>query len=78
MSKDLNWASGAEIAQAVGSGASSALNVVDDALARIEARNPVLNAFTADRPPTARGRRRAKSTLRPTRRNCRSPACPLR
>ena len=47
MSKDLAWASAAEIAQAVASGASRALNVVDDALARIEAHNPVLNAFTA-------------------------------
>ncbi len=47
MSKDLAWASAAEIAQAVAFDASRALNVVDDALARIEAHNPVLNAFTA-------------------------------
>jgi 1-carboxybiuret hydrolase len=47
MSKDLTWASAAEIAQAVTSGAASATHVVDDALARIAKLNPTLNAFTA-------------------------------
>ena len=59
MSMDLEWASGAEIAQAVGSGASRALDVVDDALARIEALNPVLNAFTAIVAERAREKARA-------------------
>ena len=59
MSKDLAWASAAEIAQAVGSGASRALNVVDDALARIETHNPVLNAFTAIVADRARAKARA-------------------
>ena len=55
----MSWASGAEIAQAVASGASRALNVVDDALARIEAHNPVLNAFTAIVADRAREKARA-------------------
>ena len=59
MSKDLAWASAAEIAQAVGSGASRALNVVDDALARFETHNPVLNAFTAIVADRARAKARA-------------------
>jgi AtzE family amidohydrolase len=59
MSKDLSWATAVEVAQAVGSGASSALNVVDDALARIEERNPSLNAFTAITADRARAKARA-------------------
>ncbi|HZL41579.1 MAG TPA: AtzE family amidohydrolase [Pseudolabrys sp.] len=47
MAQDLSWATSAEIARAVASGASRALDVVDDALARIEEHNPTLNAFTA-------------------------------
>src|SRR4051812_45874976 len=43
---DTGWASAAEIAEAVKSGKVSATQVVDDALARITERNPVLNAFT--------------------------------
>ncbi len=58
MGEDLSWATAAEIAKAVGSGASSALNVVDDALARIEERNPALNAFTAVIADRARARAR--------------------
>jgi 1-carboxybiuret hydrolase len=41
------WASAAEIAEAVTSGRTKAVTVVEAALARIAARNPVLNAFTA-------------------------------
>ena len=47
LSSDLSWATAAALAQAVGSGERSALGVIDDALARIAARNPMLNAFTA-------------------------------
>jgi AtzE family amidohydrolase len=64
MNKDLAWASAAEIARAVGSGASSALNVVDDALARIEARNPALNAFTTVTAERARAKARAVDAAR--------------
>ena len=56
MTKDLSWATSAEIARAVAAGASSALNVVDDALARIEEHNPALNAFTAIIADRARAR----------------------
>ncbi len=59
MSKDFSWATSAEIARAVAAGETSALNVIDDAFARIEERNPALGAFTA---VTAdRARRRARS-----------------
>jgi len=58
MSRDLAWATSAEIAQAVASGASSALKIVDDCLARIEARNPALNAFTAITADRARAKAR--------------------
>ena len=43
---DTSWASAAEIAAAVKAGRVSASQVVEDALARITARDPVLNAFT--------------------------------
>jgi 1-carboxybiuret hydrolase len=43
---DTAWASAAEIAEAVKAGRVSASQVVEDALARITARDPVLNAFT--------------------------------
>ncbi|MGH6665384.1 MAG: AtzE family amidohydrolase [Pseudolabrys sp.] len=59
MGPDLSWATSAEIARAVASGASSALNVVDDALARIEEHNPALNAFTAVTTDRARAKARA-------------------
>jgi len=59
MSVDFGWANAAEIAQAVSTGATSALNVVDDALARIEERNPALNAFTAIVSDRARAKARA-------------------
>jgi len=41
------WTSAAEIARAVAAGETTALAVTEAALERIEARNPVLNAFTA-------------------------------
>jgi aspartyl-tRNA(Asn)/glutamyl-tRNA(Gln) amidotransferase subunit A len=40
------WTSAAEIASAIAAGETTALAVIEAALARIEARNPVLNAFT--------------------------------
>src|SRR5260370_29947972 len=43
---DTAWASASEIAAAVKTGQVSAARVVEDALARITARDPVLNAFT--------------------------------
>jgi aspartyl-tRNA(Asn)/glutamyl-tRNA(Gln) amidotransferase subunit A len=58
MGDDLSWATSADIARAVASGKSSALNVVDDALARIEERNPALNAFTAVTADRARAKAR--------------------
>jgi 1-carboxybiuret hydrolase len=53
------WASAAEIAAAVGGGKVSALSVVDEALARIAAINPKLNAFTAVTPERAHAKARA-------------------
>ena len=47
MSEDFTWSTGSEIAKAVASGEVSALAVTEAALKVIEARNPVLNAFTA-------------------------------
>ena len=43
---DTSWTSGADIAQAVTVGKVSAVQVTEDALARIMARDPVLNSFT--------------------------------
>ncbi len=64
MSDDLSWATAAAIAQAVGAGRASALGVVDDAFARIEERNPTLNAFTAVTADRARRRARAIDAMR--------------
>ena len=50
---------------------------IDDALARIEERNPTLNAFTAVTAERARAKARAIDATR-TNRSCRSPACPSR
>jgi aspartyl-tRNA(Asn)/glutamyl-tRNA(Gln) amidotransferase subunit A len=47
MAIDLAWASAGEIAGAVAAGEVTALAVTEAALARIEERNPALNAFTA-------------------------------
>ena len=44
---DSAWASASETADAVSRGATTALAVVEDALARIIERDPVLNSFTA-------------------------------
>jgi 1-carboxybiuret hydrolase len=69
MGKNLSWATSVEVAQAVTSGETSALNVIDDAFARIEERNPTLNAFTAFTADRARAKARLidatrdKSTL---------------
>jgi aspartyl-tRNA(Asn)/glutamyl-tRNA(Gln) amidotransferase subunit A len=43
---DTGWASATEIAAAVADGSVSAMAVIEDALARITARDPVLNSFT--------------------------------
>src|SRR5262245_12463617 len=43
---DTGWANAAEIAEAVKAGRVSAAQIVEDALARITERDPVLNAFT--------------------------------
>ena len=59
MSEDLAWATASDIARAVASGAASALDVIDDTLARIAERNPALNAFTAITADRARRRARA-------------------
>lgn len=47
MSEDFTWSTAGEIAQAVATGKTSALAVTEAALKMIEARNPLLNAFTA-------------------------------
>jgi 1-carboxybiuret hydrolase len=64
MGRDFSWASAAEIAQGVAAGETSALNVVDDAFARIEEKNPTLNAFTAVTVERARARARAIDAAR--------------
>jgi 1-carboxybiuret hydrolase len=64
MGQDLSWASATEIAQAVAAGETSALNVIDDAFARIEEKNPTLNAFTAVTVERARARARAIDAVR--------------
>ncbi len=53
---DTSWSTATEIAAAVTSGKTSAAAVVEDALARIGERNPVLNAFTAIAAERARAR----------------------
>jgi 1-carboxybiuret hydrolase len=64
MNKDFSWATSAEIARAVAAGETSALNVIDDAFARIEERNPTLNAFTAVTADRARAKARAIDAMR--------------
>jgi len=59
VARDTGWSTAAEIAEGVSSGALSAASVIDAALARIEALNPKLNAFTAVRADRARARARA-------------------
>jgi len=50
------WATAADIARAVGTGATSAAEVTETALATIAARNPALGAFTAVTAARARAR----------------------
>jgi 1-carboxybiuret hydrolase len=61
---DLAWASAGEIAAAVVSGRASAAEVIEAALARIAARNPALNAFTAVVAERARAAARAVDDAR--------------
>ena len=56
---DITWSSAAEIAAAVQSGKTSALEVTEQMLAVIGKRNPVLNAFTAVTAERARAKARA-------------------
>lgn len=59
MAQDFTWESAGAIAQAVQSGQASALAVTEAALARIDALNPRLNAFTAVTAERARAKARA-------------------
>jgi Asp-tRNA(Asn)/Glu-tRNA(Gln) amidotransferase A subunit family amidase len=59
MADDLSWATASDIAKAVKGGQASAASVIDAALARIAARNPALNAFTAVTAERARAKARA-------------------
>ena len=61
---DTSWSTASEIAAAVASGKISATAIVDDALARINGRNPVLNAFTAITAERARARAPGRSMPR--------------
>ena len=61
---DTSWTSGAEIAQAVTAGKVSAVQVTEDALARIMARDPVLNSFTDVLAERARKRAQAIDAAR--------------
>ena len=56
---DFTWSTGTEIAQAVAAGQTSALSVIDAALAVIAARNPTLNAFTTVTAERARAKAKA-------------------
>jgi aspartyl-tRNA(Asn)/glutamyl-tRNA(Gln) amidotransferase subunit A len=56
---DTSWSSAAEIAEAVTAGRVSAVQVTEDALARIEARDPALNSFTDVVAERARARARS-------------------
>jgi len=58
------WATAGEIAKAVAKGRVSAVTVVEDALARITARDPVLNSFTDVLIERARKRARAIDAAR--------------
>ena len=71
------WASASEIAHAVAAGEASATAVVEAALARIKARDPVLNAFTAVTRERALAKAQAidASARRRQARSARLPAC---
>ncbi|HML14530.1 MAG TPA: hypothetical protein VK456_14585, partial [Xanthobacteraceae bacterium] len=56
---DLTWASAGDIAAAVAAGRVGAGEVTEATLARIAARNPALNAFTAVLAARARVKARA-------------------
>jgi 1-carboxybiuret hydrolase len=56
---DTSWSSAAEIAEAVTAGRVSAVQVTEDALARIKARDPALNSFTDLVAERARARARS-------------------
>lgn len=56
---DITWSSAAEIAAAVQSGKTSALDVTEQMLAVIDKRNPLLNAFTAVTAERARAKAKA-------------------
>jgi 1-carboxybiuret hydrolase len=58
-SGDWAWATAADIAAAVTSGEAKAADIVEDALARIEALNPRLNAFTTVTAQRARAKAHA-------------------
>jgi len=59
MSSDFTWSSGADIAAAVQSGKTSALDVTEQMLGVIDKRNPLLNAFTAVTAERARAKAKA-------------------
>jgi aspartyl-tRNA(Asn)/glutamyl-tRNA(Gln) amidotransferase subunit A len=54
-----DWASAAQVAQAVSSGGASALEVIDSTISRIEARDRTLNSFT--KVVASRARERART-----------------
>jgi 1-carboxybiuret hydrolase len=58
------WATADEIAKAVAAGEATALSIIEAAVARIEGRNPVLNAFTAVTRERALAKARAIDTAR--------------
>jgi aspartyl-tRNA(Asn)/glutamyl-tRNA(Gln) amidotransferase subunit A len=60
----LDWASAGEIAAAVAAGRTTAVDVIEAALARIAARNRALNAFTAAVAERARAKARAVDLIR--------------
>jgi len=56
---EMTWSTATDVADTVGRGEVSAVEVVERALARIDGLNPVLNAFTATTAARARARARA-------------------
>src|SRR5947199_225033 len=65
---DSGWATAGEIAAAVAKGRVSAVTIIEDALARITARDPVLNSFTDVLGDRALKRARAIDAVRAKRR----------
>ena len=61
---DVTWSTAADIVAAVGGGRASALSVVEAALARIRAHDPLLNSFTAVTEQRARMRAQALDDAR--------------